>query len=144
MIRAPDTAPACSAAPLTLRRRSLRPTGAGRVVAGVLALSLAALLYCTASAAQGELDPYRLYLAERGAIPWNSLSPEERQALERHRGEWDDYSTDRQERMRKGAERYLSLPPDKRREVERQRREYQQLSPQERERLREEYKRKQR
>lgn len=142
MIRALDPEPACRAAAHFPRRRGLRACAAGRV-AGALVLALAALLYCTASAAQGQLDPYRLYLAERGAIPWNSLSREERQALERHRGEWDDYSTDRQERMRKGAKRYLSLPPDKRREVERQRHEYQQLSPQERERLREEYKRKQ-
>jgi hypothetical protein len=140
MITAPDIEPASRAAAHPLCRRGMRAR-----VAGVLAVAvaMAALLYCSASAAQGQLDPYRLYLAERGEIPWNSLSPEEREALERHRGEWDDYSTDRQERMRKGAKRYLSLPPDKRREVERQRREYQQLSPQERERLREEYKRKQ-
>jgi hypothetical protein len=91
--------------------------------------------------ARADIDPYRLYLAERGDIPWESLSPEERDALQRYRGDWDRYSGERQQRMRQGAQRYLSLPPDKRRAVEQERREYERLSPAERKRLREEYKR---
>jgi hypothetical protein len=100
------------------------------------------LLLLGGSPAGAAVDPYRLYLAERGSIPWESLSREEREALQRHRGSWDNYSTERQQRMRQGAQRYLNLPPDKRRAVEQERREYEQLSPAERKRLREEYKRK--
>jgi len=88
-----------------------------------------------------DVDAHRLYLAARGDIPWQSLSPEEQRALQRHRGNWDDYERERQQDMRQGAQRYLKLPPDKRREVEKQRREYEQLSPQERQRLRKEYQR---
>ncbi len=103
---------------------------------------LLALVFLLAGApAQAGVDPYRLYLAQRGDIPWNSLSPEEQQALKGYRGQWDEYSGERQQRLREGAQRYLDLPPDKRREVEQQRREYEQLSPAERERLRKEYQR---
>ena len=90
---------------------------------------------------EAQVDPYRLYLAQRGDIPWESLSPEEQQALKRDRRDWNDYSGDRQQRLRQGAQRYMDLPPDKRRQVEEQRREYEQLSPRERERLRKEYQR---
>lgn len=90
------------------------------------------------------VDAQRLYLAARGEIPWQSLSPEEQRALQRHRGNWGDYDHERQKDMRKGAQRYLELPPDKRREVEQQRRKYEQLSPQERQRLRKEYQRQRR
>ena len=103
---------------------------------------LAVIVLLAGAPAQAQVDPYRLYLAERGDIPWQSLTREEQEALQRHRRKWDDYSTDRQQRIRQGAQRYLSLPPDKRREVEQQRHEYEQLSPKERKRLREEYKRK--
>jgi len=102
---------------------------------------LALTLLCTAPLAHADVDPYRLYLAERGEIPWQSLSPEEQDALKQHRRQWDSYSGERQERMRQGAQRYLDLPPDKQREVERRRREYEQLPSEERRRLREEYKR---
>ena len=88
-----------------------------------------------------DVDARRLYLAARGEIPWQSLSPEEQRALQRHRRKWDDYGSERQQGMRRGAQRYLELPPDKRREVEQQRRRYEQLSPQERQRLRKEYQR---
>ena len=108
----------------------------------ILAPVLFALtILLSAQSSQAEVDSYRLYLAERGDIPWHSLSPEEQDALKRHRGKWDDYSTERQRDMRQGAQRYLDLPPDKRRKVEQERRHYEQLSPQERKRLREEYKR---
>lgn len=102
---------------------------------------LALVFLLAGTPAQADVDPYRLYLAQRGDIPWNSLSPDEQQALKRYRGQWDEYSGERQQRLRDGAQRYLDLPPDKRREVERQRREYEQLSPAERERLRKEYQR---
>lgn len=98
-----------------------------------LALSLSSL------PVHADVDAHRLYLAARGDIPWQSLNPEEQRALQRHRGNWDDYSSKRQQDMRQGTQRYLELPPDKRREVEKQRREYEQLSPQERQRLRKEY-----
>ena len=104
--------------------------------------ALALILSLTSAAGHAGIDPYRLYLAQRGDIPWQSLSREEQDALRRHQRSWDDYSTDRQQRMREGAQRYLELPPDKRREVEDQRREYQKMSPEERRRLREEYRRK--
>jgi hypothetical protein len=101
---------------------------------------LLAILVAAAPAHAG-VDPYRLYLAQRGDIPWQSLNPEEQDALRRYQRNWDDYSGERQQRMRDGAQRYLDLPPDKRREVERQRREYEQLTPEQRRRLREEYRR---
>jgi len=74
-----------------------------------------------------------------GEIPWQSLSPEEQQALQPYRNRWDDYSSRRQREMRHGARRYMQLSPQKRREVEQQRHRYQQLSPEERHRLREQY-----
>jgi len=116
------------------RGHSLR---AGKSACRLLALALV----CTAPLSHADVDPYRLYLAERGEIPWQSLSPEEQDALKQHRRQWDSYSGERQERMRQGAQRYLDLPPDKQREVERRRREYEQLPSEERRRLREEYKR---
>jgi hypothetical protein len=129
------------------QRRELRPEGglspsssASSGIGTILRL-LALVLMLSGAPAQADIDPYRLYLAERGDIPWESLSPEEQQALKRYRGQWDGYSTERQQRLRQGAQRYMDLPPDKRREVEQQRREYEQLSPQERERLRKEYQR---
>lgn len=100
--------------------------------------SLLVILSGTAYAG-GDLYDYRLYLADRGDIPWQSLSPEEQDALRDYRGNWEQYDSKRQQKIRKGAQRYLELPPDKRRKVEQQRREYQELSPQERERLRKEY-----
>ena len=107
----------------------------------ILVLLAAALLSRPGLA---DIDSYRLYLAERGDIPWQSLSPEERDALKRHRKNWNNYDTDRQQGMRQGAKRYLDLPADRQREVEKKRREYENLSPEERERLREEYRRRHR
>lgn len=105
-----------------------------------LALMLAGAL-AFSPAAGADPDPWRLYLAERGEIPWQSLSSEEQNALQKYQGNWSQYSSDRQQRMRHGAQRYLELPPDKRREVEQRRREYENLSSEERKRLREEYRR---
>jgi len=102
------------------------------------AYSLLLALSSVAHAGSARHD-YRLYLADRGEIPWQSLSPEEQNALRNYRGNWEQYDSDRQQRIREGAQRYLELPPEKRRKVEQQRREYQELSPQERERLRKEY-----
>jgi hypothetical protein len=112
-----------------------------RATSFVFAISLTVVFV---GEAQAQVDSYRLYLAQRGDIPWQSLSPEEQDALRRYRNQWDGYSSERQQEMRRGAQRYLELPPQKRREVERQRQEYQQMSPEERKRLREEYKRQQR
>ena len=94
-------------------RTTLKPL---RLTLFTLALSLPSLPCLS------DVDPYRLYLAAQGEIPWQSLSPEEKRALQRHRGQWDNYSGDRQEDMRRGAQRYLELPPDKRLEVEKQHR----------------------
>ncbi len=105
-----------------------------------IALTLLGAL-AVSSASGADVDPYRLYLADRGDIPWHSLTREEQDALREYRRNWDSYSSDRQQRMRQGAQRYLELPADKQRELEQQRREYQRLSPQERKRLREEYRR---
>ena len=88
-------------------------------------------------------DELLLYLRAAYPIVY-LLTPEEQRALQRHRRSWDDYSSERQNDMRRGAQRYLELPPDRRRELEQQRRKYEQLSPQERQRLREEYQRRQR
>ncbi|MDT8388000.1 MAG: DUF3106 domain-containing protein [Thiogranum sp.] len=107
-------------------------------IALALVSSLLVTLPDTAQADRARHDN-RLYLADRGEVPWQSLSPQEQDALREYRGNWEQYGGDRQERIRKGAQRYLELPPDERRKVEQKRREYQQLSPQERERLREEY-----
>lgn len=125
---------------LTGRLAAARPGHRGGALCGLLVVTV----LLAASPVQAQVDPYRLYLAQRGDIPWESLSPEEQQALKRYRGDWDDYSGDRQQRLRQGAQRYMDLPPDKRRQVEQQRREYEQLSPQERERLRKEYQRRNR
>ncbi len=111
-----------------------------RSIGAILRL-LALVLLLSGAPAQAAIDPYRLYLAQRGDIPWDSLSREEQQALKRYQGQWQEYSGERQQRLREGAQRYMDLPPDKRRQVEQQRREYEQLSPQERERLRKEYQR---
>lgn len=105
-----------------------------------LLCAVMAMLSGVAHAADDRYD-YRLYLAERGDIPWQSLSPDEQDALRDYRGDWNEYSGDRQQRIRDGTQRYLELPPEKRRKVEQNRRKYQELSPQERERLRKEYQR---
>lgn len=102
------------------------------------------LITLASASAHAELDRYRLYLAARGEIPWQSLSPQEQEALRRYRNQWDGYSGERQEDMRRGAQRYLELPPQKRREVEQQRQQYEQMSPEQRRRLREQYQRERR
>jgi Protein of unknown function (DUF3106) len=112
-----------------------------RIKAFVFAISLIPLF---ATEVQAHVDSYRLYLAERGDIPWQSLSPQEQEALRRYRNQWDGYSSARQQEMRRGAQRYLELPPTKRREVEQQRQKYEQMTPEERRRLREEYQHRQR
>lgn len=106
-----------------------------------LCIALACLGAVDADAA---VDGYRLYLAQRGDIPWQSLTSEEQAVLQRYRGQWDNYSGTRQREMRNGAQRYLQLPPQKRREVEQQQRQYRDLSPDERQRLRDEYQRQRR
>ncbi len=103
------------------------------------ALLVAALL--PLAGASADIDPQRLYLAANGQIPWQSLSPEEQDALREYRREWDRYEPARQQRIREGARRFQSLPPEKRREIRRKREEYERLSPEERRRLREEYRR---
>ncbi len=102
---------------------------------------LLTLLCLYAAELRAQVDSDRLYLAQSGQIPWQSLSPEEQAALRRYRGQWTDYDGDRQQELQRGARRYLELPQQKRREVEQQQRQYQNLSPQERQRLREEYQR---
>jgi len=66
-----------------------------------LSLSLSSLT------AHADIDAHRLQLAARGDMPWQSLNPEEQRALQRHRGNWDDYDQERQQDMRRGAQRYL-------------------------------------
>jgi hypothetical protein len=90
------------------------------------------------------VDTYRLYLAQSGQIPWQSLTPEEQAALKRYRNQWNNYPGERQQEMQRGAQRYLELPPQKRREVEQQQRQYRDMTPEERRRLREQYKRERR
>lgn len=101
------------------------------------------LILATLYSANGQagVDNYRLYLAQRGDIPWQSLTPEEQAALQRYRKQWDSYSGERQQEMQRGARRYLELPPQKRQEVERKQRQYQDMTPEQRRRLREEYQR---
>jgi len=74
-----------------------------------------------------------------GDISWQSLSPDEQKALEQYRGQWKNYDTARQKRIRDGARRYLSLPPDQRRELDKQHSRYEHLSPDEQRRLKQEY-----
>lgn len=111
-----------------------------RVKKTLFALAIG-LLLLIAGNTHADIDHYRLYLAQRGDIPWQSLSPEEQKALQRYRNQWDNYSGQRQQEMRRGARRYMELPPQKRREVEQQHHHYQQMTPEERRRLREEYQR---
>ena len=47
-----------------------------------------------------DVDPYRLYLADRGAIPWQSLSREEQDALQRYRRNWERLSPQERKRLR--------------------------------------------
>jgi len=101
-------------------------------------------VFATGTVHAAPLDSHRLYLAARGEIPWQSLSPEEQRALRQHRDNWDKYSGERQKDMRHGARRYMNLPAKKQHQLEQQRRQFQQLSPEERKRLREEYKRQKR
>jgi hypothetical protein len=82
--------------------------------------------------------------ASQRAIPWATLSREEQQLLNKHRGSWQDYTPERQDRLRSGARRYLTLPPEKRENVEREHRRYEKLNPRQRQQLRDEYRRQQR
>ncbi|MGD8842722.1 MAG: DUF3106 domain-containing protein [Gammaproteobacteria bacterium] len=102
------------------------------------------LIVLLGGSARADVDSFRLYLAERGDIPWQSLSPEEQDALRNQRRQWDKYSGQRQKDMQRGARRYLELPPDKRREVDQQRRQYQKMTPEQRRKLRDEYQRERR
>lgn len=111
-----------------------------RTTVFLIAISLVTLSATDTRAGGGD----HLYLAQRDAIPWQSLSRDEQDALRRYQNQWDGYSSERQREMRRGAQRYLTLPPQKRRDVEQRRQEYQRMSPEERRRLREEYKRERR
>jgi hypothetical protein len=105
-------------------------------------LTLAATLLLSAvSTSALALDDRQLYLIAKGDIPWQSLSPDEQNALEDYRIRWNDYDTDKQNRIREGAHRYLSMPPEKRRELNRQRDRYERLSPEEKRRLKKQYQR---
>ena len=75
--------------------------------------TLSALLLAMAVALPGlrahaEVDSFRLYLAARGDIPWQSLSPEEQRALQRHRGNWDDYRSSDSSSLRARASRSMA------------------------------------
>ncbi len=104
-----------------------------------LAATFGILLLGSTAGADSRVD--RLYLAGKGHIPWQSLSPEEQQVLQDYRGRWNEYDTDRQQRIREGARRWKHLPAEKRHKVEQKHGEYEQLSPEERRRLRDEYRR---
>ena len=115
--------------------------GAARLARKALLAAGLGLSLLTLGPAQAGFDGSHQYLAQAGNIPWQSLSPQEKRALQRFRNQWDTYSGRRQQEMRQGAQRYMELPPQKRREVEQQRHQYQQLTPEERRRLRDEYQR---
>ena len=102
-----SSSPFGNARPERLRPRRGRLCPSEYACRGLCALvRLLALVFLLAGApAQADVDPYRLYLAQRGDIPWNSLSPEEQQALKRYRGQWDEYGGERQQRLREGAQR---------------------------------------
>jgi hypothetical protein len=78
------------------------------------------------------------------AASWNGLSPEERAVLQSHRGQWDRYPPEQQERLRQGAQRYLHLSPAERSAVEEQERRYRALPPERQRSLRDEYRKRQR
>ena len=108
----------------------------------VLRLTICCLLLGTVKTSYAlNLDKQRLQLIARGEIPWQSLSPEEQSELIEYRKGWDKYDSDKQNRIREGAQRYLSLPPERREKIKQQRKRYRELSPEEQKQLREEYRR---
>lgn len=110
-----------------------------------LIISLFMLLPCYLQTGYAlQLDDRRLQLAAEGAIPWQSLSPEEQNALKEYRGRWNQYNTDKQFRLRDGAQRWQTLSPDEKKRIREKRRQYRNLSPEEQKRLRDEYQRKHR
>jgi len=77
-------------------------------------------------------------LLEAG-IPWNTLSPAERDILKKHHRNWTGYPADKQGRLRDGARHYLELSPNKRDEVRRKQQQYREMTPAERKQLRDRY-----
>lgn len=94
-------------------------------------------------------------LCAQQAIPWNSLSAEQQQQLEKARAQWDQLPAERQQRLLRGAERWSkmseeeraqaaqrmerwkSLPPKTRQDLNERANRFRELPPEQRERLRE-------
>ena len=70
-----------------------------------------------------------------GDIPWNSLSPQEQQTLQRLQGRWDQLPTQRQQKLRAGAKRWSTLEPAQKEKLRQRREWFRSLPPDERERL---------
>ncbi|MEE9422267.1 MAG: DUF3106 domain-containing protein [Gammaproteobacteria bacterium] len=99
------------------------------------------LLGCTETSFALQPGSERMLLIAKGDVPWQSLSPEEQRELKGYRGNWKNYDTEKQNRIRDGAKRYMRLPPDRKEIIKQQRKHYRDLSPAEQKRLRDEYQR---
>ena len=71
------------------------------------------LLGCTESSFALQPGSERMLLIAKGDVPWQSLSPEEQRELKGYRGNWKNYDTEKQNRIRDGAKRYMHLPPER-------------------------------
>lgn len=74
-------------------------------------------------------------------IPWESLSMEQRQVLQQVEQQWDRLPAERQQRLRRGANRYEQMNRQQRNQAQNQQRRYQSLSPQQRQTIRQRFQR---
>jgi Protein of unknown function (DUF3106) len=98
----------------------------------LLAIVLAAGLGLAATA--GAVEAPR---AGDAPLQWQSLSDEQREALEPFRDRWDRLPSDRQRLLLRGAERWQTLTPEQRGMAREQVERFRDMPPDERQRVRE-------
>lgn len=75
--------------------------------------------------------------AHADGVDWESLSPQQQEALAPMRDDWRELPPNRQERLRRGAERWNSLPPEQRNRLQDKMHRYEEMSPDDKDRIRE-------
>lgn len=70
-------------------------------------------------------------------VDWESLSPQQQEALAPMRDDWRELPPNRQERLRRGAERWNNLPLEQRNRLQERMHRYDDMRPEEKDRIRE-------
>jgi hypothetical protein len=98
------------------------------------ALGLAAVQPSPVRAAPAA-PPARFLTVSGGGPSWDSLAPEERRLLLRHRKDWASYPPETRQRMLNGVHRYLQLTPEQQKLVRERADKFRSMSPDEKRRL---------